>query len=468
MIGREKEIERLNDSLLSGDSELIAVYGRRRVGKTYLIRNTYEKDIKFEVTALYGGHKTEQLAIFLKELQRVSKRFSSIRKIKNWEEAFEYLKIYINNLRGKKKKVIFIDEFPWFDSHKSGFLKYFGHFWNTFCEKRKDLVVVICGSAASYMIHNIVSNRGSLHARLTYKIQLNPFTLKEVKHYLLNKNIKWSHYSILQLYIALGGIPHYLSKIKKGESVTQNIQRLCFSSNGDLINEFNEIFESLFDQSDIHKKIIWVLGLTQKGLERNELIRQTRFSGGGYFTKALDELIASGFVSSYSAVGKKKKSILYRLSDEYSRFYIKYIEPNKNQGSNFWKTMSQKQSYISWAGFNFESICLKHIGQIKKALGIEGIHSTHSSWSTEGAQIDLIIERSDNWINLFEIKFYQTEYKIDKSYLEKLRKKVRLFKQDTKSKSTVVLSMLSTYGVIENEHFYELVEDNLNMDTLFG
>lgn len=467
MVGREHEINRLKASLKSESSELIAVYGRRRIGKTYLIRNTYENDIRFEVTGLFGGNKEKQLGIFLLELKKASKRFHDIHKLHSWEEAFEMLKTYINGLRGKKKKVIFIDEFPWLDSHKSGFLMYFGHFWNTFCEKRKDLVLVICGSAASYMIHNIVSNRGSLHGRLSYKIQLKPFNLSEVKQFLLSKNIQWSHYSIIQLYIALGGIPHYINKIRKGESLVQNIQRLCFNHNGDLANEFNEIFESLFEHSDTHKQMIRSLGISQKGITRDELILHTKLSGGGHFTKALDELIASGFVSAYASVGKKKKMIIYRLSDEYSKFYLKYIEPNKNQGPLFWKTMSQQHSYYSWAGFNFETVCLKHISQIKKALGVEGIHSINSSWSSKGAQIDLVIERNDKWINLFEIKFHDSEFVIDKKYSKNLRNKVNTFKSDTKTKHTVVLSMLTTYGLKQNECFHELIEDNLTIDVLF-
>lgn len=467
MIGREYEIQRLEESLNSASSELIAVYGRRRIGKTYLIRRTYEKHIKFEATGLYGGNKESQLAVFLKELKNVSARFSEHDKLSNWDEAFEMLKSYIRSLRGGKKKVIFIDEFPWFDTHKSGFLMYFGHFWNTFCEKRNDLLVVLCGSAASYMIQNIVLNRGSLHARLTYKLQLKPFTLYETKQLLESKNIKWSNYNILHLYIALGGVPHYLNKIRKGESVVQNIQRLCFNPNGDLMNEYDEIFESLFTHSDTHIKIIRALANSQKGINRDELIKQTGFSGGGHFTKAIDELVLSGFVSSYPSIGRKKKMTLYRLSDEYSRFYLKYIEANKNQGTHFWKTMSQQQSYISWAGFNFETICLKHVDQIKKALGIEGIHSINSSWSTKGAQVDLVIVRNDKWINLCEVKFYNSEFAIGSNEMEDLKNKIRLFKSETKTKNTVVLTMLTTYGVTKNENFYEIVEDNLTMDVLY-
>jgi uncharacterized protein len=467
MIGRHTEIARLNNSLLSPASELVAVYGRRRIGKTYLIRNVLKKNIQFEMTGLYKGNTAQQLGVFFRELQARSNKFKKTTLPATWEKAFELLKLYLNTLKNKKKKVLFIDEFPWFDSHKSDFLKFFGHFWNSYCEKRKDLLVVVCGSAASYMIKNIISSKGSLHARLTYSLRLMPFSLHETKQYLEFKKIRWSNYMILHLYNCLGGIPHYLSKIKKEESVVQNIQRLCFNPNADLSNEFNTIFESLFDQSDTHISIVRKLGASRKGLTRDELIHATKFSGGGYFTNALEELIASGFVTDYPAFNHKAKLTLYRLSDEYSRFYLKYIEKNKFQGINFWKTMSQQSSYLSWAGYNFETVCLKHTQAIKKALGIEGIHSVCSSWSGPGTQIDLLIARKDNWINICEMKFHSGEYSINRAELKKLQDKIQLFSKHTKVKATTVITMISTFGVKKNEYEQDIVNDNLKSDILF-
>lgn len=467
MIGRKYETERLKESLKSENSELIAIYGRRRIGKTYLVRNVYEKHIKFEVTGLYGGNQDKQLDNFFGELKRVSNKIKEEDKPKKWKDAFELLKIYINSLRSPSKKVIFIDEMPWLDTHKSDFRMYFGHFWNTYCEKRNDIIVVLCGSAASYMVQNVISNEGSLHARLTYKLQIKPFTLFETQEFLKHKNIKWGNYHVLHLYIAIGGIPHYLNKVRKGESVVQSIQRLCFDTSGDLVNEFDEIFESLFNQSSSHISIVRALGSSVKGISRANLIKKSKHAGGGAFTRALDELIASGFVTKYSAYDKKIKKMLYRLSDEYSKFYLKYIEPNKNQGEHFWNTMFQQQSYTTWAGFNFETICLKHITQIKKALKIQGIHSTNSSWFTDGAQIDLVIKRADNWINLCEMKFYNTPYKLGKNELTDLKNKVSKFKEDTKTKDVVVITMITTYGVLENENSQEIVENSFEMDILF-
>jgi AAA+ ATPase superfamily predicted ATPase len=467
MVGRILEINRLQESFKSDFSELIAVYGRRRIGKTYLIRNVFAKYIKFEITGLYKGSPEQQIGVFFRELQQRTDRFSKDSIPSNWEQAFELLKKYLNGLKGKNKKVIFIDEFPWFDTHKSDFIKYFGHFWNSYCEKRKDILLIVCGSAASYMIKNIVTNRGSLYARLSYSIRLLPFSLYETKLYLQSKQIRWSHYQILQLYTCIGGIPHYLSKIKKEESVVQNIQRLCFDQNADLSTEFKIVFESLFDHSETHHSIVRKLGASRAGMTRDELIQKTGFTGGGFFSKVLEELIASGFVSEYPAYRNKSKMTLFRLSDEYSRFYLKYIEGNNNQGKNFWKTMSQQQSYLSWAGYNFETVCLKHIDNIKKALGIEGIHSLCSSWTGNGAQIDLLIDRKDNWINICEMKFYNSEYVIDKSEYQKLRDKIQRFTEQTASKATIALTLITTFGVKNNEYAQDIVNDYLKADLLF-
>lgn len=467
MTGREHEIERLKKTLQSNHSELIAVYGRRRVGKTYLIHQVYEKNIRLEVTGLYGGNTAKQLNIFFEQLLKECKKLKEKDAPSDWKEAFELLKLYITSLKGTEKKVIFFDEIPWLDTHKSGFRIHFADFWNTFCEKRNDLIIVLCGSAASYMVQNVLSKRSSLHDRLTYILQIKPFTLCETKKYLECKNIKCTLYHILQLYMTIGGIPQYLSKVRKGESAVQTIQRMCFDETSDLINEFEEIFDSTFAHSTSHKAIVRALGNVNKGIIRDELIQKSKQYGGGAFTRALDELIASGFVSKYPSYDKKTKRTLYRLSDEYSKFYLKYIEPNKNQGAGFWKNTVQKQSYISWAGFNFETICLKHVNQIKKALKIEGIYSTYSSWSSANTQADLLIKRADRRINLCEMKFYPTEYKIGKAEIECLKKKVAEFKQDARTKDSVAVTMITTFGLVQNETYHEVIENDFKMDILF-
>lgn len=467
LVGRKKEIKTLNNMLKSNTSELIAIYGRRRVGKTFLIRETYKKHIVFEMTGYYKGSMRNQLQNFHTQLKSSSTRFNNTKAPDNWIMAFHLLAESLNRLKKKNKKVIFLDEFPWIATTRSKFLMAFEHFWNTYCTKRNDLVVVICGSAASFMVNNIIKNKGGLHNRLSCKIRLMPFNLNEVGLFLKSKNIHLNNFDILQLYMAIGGVPHYLNKINKGESVIQNIDRLCFDSNGDLVNEFNEIFTSLFSNSKTHEIIIRVLTKTKKGVTRNKLLDLCKFGSGGVFSKTLDELIESGFVSQYTPFGKKSKNSLFRISDEYSMFYLKFIEPNQGQGSGTWANLFTKQTFKSWSGFVFETICLKHVLQIKKELGVAKIYSIHSSWLNDKAQIDLLIDRDDGIINLCEIKFYDSPFTINKTVYDNLKNKRFQFIRSSKTRKNVFITMVTTYGVTENANSLEVVTNNLTMDCLF-
>ena len=466
LTGRKKEIGVLNDMLQSESSELIAVYGRRRVGKTFLIRETYKTNIVFEITGYYKGSMRDQLRNFHTQIKDASPRFRKVKAPADWFTAFLLLADYLNGLQSKKKKVVFIDEFPWIATARSKFLTAFEHFWNTYCTKRSDLVVVICGSAASFMINKIIKNKGGLHNRISCKIQLMPFDLNETREFLEKKQIRFGHYDIIQLYMAIGGIPQYLNKIKKGQSVSQNIDRLCFESNADLAEEFDEVFASLFSNSQVHEKIIRTLSKSRKGITRNELLEQCKFDSGGAYSKSLDELIASGFVNRYLSWTGKKNS-LYRLSDEYSLFFLKFIEPNRSMGKGTWLNLNTKQTFKSWSGFAFETICLKHIQQIKKELGIEKVYTIHSSWYTNNAQIDLVIDRDDRIINVCEIKLCNDVFTINKRYYQNLRNKISQFRMKTGSKKNIFLTMITTYGVAENPYSLELVTNSLTMDCLF-
>ena len=465
--GRIREIKILNEMLGSSSSELLAIYGRRRVGKTFLIREVYNKHMVFELTGLYKGSMKDQLQNYHTQLKLSSKKFKNIKAPVNWLDAFQLLGDYMNGLKSKKKKVVFIDEFPWIATARSKFLMAFEHFWNTYCTKRNDLVVVVCGSAASFMVNNIIKNKGGLHNRLSHKIKLLPFNLNEAKLFLKSKNIKLNHYDILRLYMVIGGVPHYLNKINRGESVVQNIDRLCFEKNGGLIDEFNEVFKSLFTNSDVHEHIVKALSMVKKGVTRNKLLELCKMGSGGIFSKALDELIESGFVTQYAPIGKRKKDSLYRLSDEYSLFYLKFIEPNQGQGSGTWAKLFPKQTYKTWSGLVFETICLKHVEQIKKELGVAKIYSVHSGWHNQKAQADLVIDRDDGIINLCEMKFYNSPFTINKSEYENIKNKITQFKESKKTRKNVFVTMITTYGVTENANSLELVTNNLTMDCLF-
>jgi uncharacterized protein len=370
----------------------------------------------------------------------------------------------------KSKKVIFIDEFPWLHTRKSNFLQAFDHFWNSRASKRKDLVVVICGSAASYMIKKIIKNKGRLHNQLTQTIELTPFNLQETELFLKHNKVKLSRYDILQLYMAIGGVPYYLEKIRPGESVAQALDRLCFTKNGFLRLEFNLVFASLFEQHDNHEAIVRTLATVRKGLTRNEILSKIKINTGGTVTKTLTELEESGFIEKYIAYKGTKDSI-YRLTDEYSMFYIKFIENTKPSSQGVWMKMQGQQSYKTWSGFSFETICIKHIEQIKEALKISGIHSTHGSWieknTSTSAQIDLLIDRDDNVINICEMKFYAGAFTIDKKYAGEIAKKVDSFYQSTKTKKSVFVAFITTYGVTPNEYSRQYVQNELTIDHLF-
>jgi uncharacterized protein len=466
IIGRKLEQDLLKEAIDNDKSELIALYGRRRIGKTYLIREYFKTNIVFEMSGLFGGSLKDQLDTFSKELVKKTKR-TELGTAKSWFQAFNMLESYLDKLKSGSKKVIFIDEFPWIATPKSKFLMVFENFWNTYCTKRNDLIVVICGSAASYMVQKIIKNKGGLHNRITRKIRLLPFNLYETEAFLLKNGIKYTRYDVIQIYMTLGGVPHYLEKLSKGLSASQNIDKLCFSKDGILNDEFNQLFASLFDDSERHMKLIKILAKSNKGITRNELINQSKISSGGDFSSKLEELIESGFVTDYPYYQNKKQLTLYRLSDEYSRFYLKYIENNKNGGAGTWQKLYTTQSYLLWSGFAFETLCLKHIRQIKKALRIDAIYTTSSSWFNENAQVDMLIERSDNVMQLCEMKFYNAVFTIDKSYYLNLKNKIATLQQDTKTRKNIFVTLITSYGIKENEYSKELVHSHLGMDDLF-
>ncbi|MFN5218026.1 MAG: AAA family ATPase [Sphingomonadales bacterium] len=466
IIGRKAEQALLKEAVDHDKSELIAVYGRRRIGKTYLIREYFKKNLVFEITGLYGGSLNDQLENFNKEIKSRSRKKKQ-EAPKTWFHAFTMLESYLNTLKSRGKKVVFIDEFPWIATPKSKFLMAFENFWNSYCTKRDDLIVVICGSAASYMVQKIIKNKGGLHNRITRKIRLLPFNLSETEQFLLKKGIKYTRYDVIQVYMSLGGVPHYLEKLSKGMSVSQNIDKLCFSKDGVLNDEFNQLFASLFDNSERHLKLIKTLARSNKGLSRNELISQSQLPSGGDFSLKLDELIESGFVTDYPYFQNKKQLTLYRLSDEYSMFYLKFIDKNKTGGEGTWQKLFTMQSYVSWCGFAFETLCLKHIQQIKKALRIDAIYTTSSSWFNENAQIDMLIDRSDNVMHLCEMKFYNAAFTIDKSYYLNLKNKIAELRRETKTRKNIFLTLITINGIKENKYSNELLDSCLNADSLF-
>lgn len=473
-MGREEEMKILKQALQSNEAGLVAVYGRRRVGKTFLIRSYYKEHIAFELTGMYEGSLKEQLQQFSKSLQTTTRSTLPFTPPENWIAAFHALEQHLATKNKRRKLVVFLDEFPWLDSRKSGFLPAFEHFWNAWASRQPNLLVVICGSAASWMIRNIVNNKGGLHNRITQKLRLLPFTLAETDAYLKGRGVHLDQYQILQVYMAFGGIPQYLKSVHRGDSATQTIEKACFTKDGILTGEFNNLYSSLFEKADSHIKVVKALASTGKGLTRQEIIDVCGLSSGGRATLMLEELEESGFIRSAVPYEKAIKDAIYRLIDEYSLFYLRFMDKTRSSGKDTWSKLTAGGSYKVWSGMAFEAICMKHIAQIKKALGIEGIHTTESAWryvpgkGNPGAQIDLLIDRADRCINICEIKYYNTEYVIEKAYAGELQKKLDVFREKTKTKKTLFLTMLTTYGIKENSYSASLVQKSLAMDFLFS
>ena len=470
-IGRKEEKQLLKKALNSHKAEMIAVIGRRRVGKTHLIDTVYENHIIFKQTGVRNASATQQLRTFSNKLRLLSGK--EIEPPKDWLDAFFLLRIHLEpRLRKDKKVVLFFDELSWLAVPESGFLDYLGYFWNDWAV-RQNLIIVICGSASSWIIQKVINDKGGLHNRVTQYIHLKPFTLGETKIFLEARNINFDYYQTVQLYMALGGIPLYLEAIEQGQGAAQNIDRICFSNTGLLKNEFSKLYPALFENADYHIEVIRTLAQKRKGMTRSEIIAHSKLPNGSTTTRILEELLQSDFIMAYHPFEKKKKDKLYRLIDEYSLFYLKFIENKPLQGRGTWIQISQTQEYKIWTGYAYEGICMKHIPFIKKALGISGVYTTTYSYfkkatkDEKGLQIDMLLDRADQLINLFEIKFYNTEFVLSKAYAERLRERLHLFRRLSKTKKQVFLTLITTYGLKHNQHSLGLVENVLKLEDLF-
>ena len=472
IIGREKQINELSEALASDKAEMVALIGRRRVGKTYLVRQTYGNKIDFELTGLQHGNKSAQLQNFVFALNHYFPDYPIDEKPTNWLDAFHLFTKVLGSLDKKEKLVVFLDELPWLGSKRSGFITAFGYFWNSWASKQ-NIVLVICGSAASWMIKKVINDRGGLHNRVTRLLFLYPFTLAETEAYCAYRGIKLNRYHLLQIYMTLGGVPMYLDQLRPGLSAIQNIQEVCFAADAYLKNEFDRLYASLFGNHEKHVTVIRALASKRSGLTRAEIIQITKIKNGGMLSEILDELEKSGFITIYGGYGKKVKESIFRLTDFYSLFYLTFIEPlGKNQFTDFTQ-LSDLPKWKSWSGYAFENICLTHIPQIKNSLGISGIASTTASFFAKakdglnGAQIDLVVDRNDHSINICEIKFSISEFEVTKKETHNLLNKKKVFQYHTKTNKHLFITLITTIGVIENAHKINHIDQVVTMDDLF-
>jgi uncharacterized protein len=469
IVGRHREIEILNKYYSSSNSEFVAVYGRRRVGKTFLIRTVFDQKFTFQLTGIGNATLKQQLTNFHLSIQKQNPTTTFL-PATSWIDAFQQL-ISCLEKSSCNKKVVFFDELPWFDTAGSGFIQALEHFWNSWASARTDILLITCGSAASWMINKLINNKGGLHNRVTGRMKLLPFSLGECEEFLNSKKTVLDRYQLVQLYMVLGGIPFYWDEVQPGLSAAQNIENICFAENGLLRNEFNNLYSSLFSKSERHVAIVKTMAQKSTGLTREEIIAGSGLANAGSATRLLEELETSGFIRKYVPFGKKMRNSLYQLTDFYSLFYLKFIENARLMEQNNWLSMIDSPKWRAWSGYAFEQVCMYHVQQLKMALGISGVQTEVSSWrsstSAKGTQIDLVIDRRDQVINLCEMKFSINPFIIDKSYATDLQNKIGTFRSETGTRKSVFLTLVTTFGLQQNSYSASLIQNDLRMDILF-
>ena len=474
LIGRMPEQEQLAEAIASGRPELIAIHGRRRIGKTYLVRSYFAKELCFEMTGVGDAPLSKQLRNFANQMKQATG--FNLAAPSDWTEAFQELITYLDpHLKTSGRKVVFFDELPWLASRKSGFLSAFDHFWNTWGTKQRNLIVVICGSAASWMIAKVLKHKGGLHNRITRTIHLQPFSLPEIADYLRANGLLLDHKQTVELAMAIGGVPFYLNHVRKGWSAAQNIQSLFFAPSAPLGGEFDEVFAALFEKHERHLQVVRALAKRQSGLRRLEIIQATKLESGGALTTILDELEASGFICRMMPFGDATRDPYFRLIDELTLFHLRWVEGQGARGAaTDWPSRRLAPSGMAWSGYAFENICLRHSAQIKKALGIAGVQASVSSWrhhakdkEDTGAQIDLLFDRADGVISVCEMKFSEHEFVIDKAYAREIRSKLEVFRRVTGTRKALFLVMVSAHGLKANEYQAELVQNVVPLEALF-
>ena len=465
LIGRNAETQELEKRFNSGKPEFVAVYGRRRIGKTYLIKNVFAKRLAFYMTGTYDATRKEQLSHFARQYSEYTGGYCAVPN--DWGEAFELLKSLIKTYK-KKRAVVFLDELPWLDSRKSGFLKELELFWNSWGSDCNNLMLIVCGSSTTWVTSKIIGDRGGLHNRLTKRMYLAPFNIGEVAQYLRSHNIDWSSKQIAECYMVMGGTPYYLSLLDKSKTLNANVDALYFNKRGELRTEYGFLFRSLFNDSTIYSKITEILSKTSDGLTLKEIAEHLETSKGGSLSAVLKNLCDCDFLAEYHAFGKKQRDTIYKLVDFYSLFYLKFV---KDGILSNWTSTPDDPVCRTWFASAFELLCFYHIDYIKRALGISGVATEISSWryngAEGGAQIDLVIDRRDDVINLCEIKFSRFQYTITSQYAEYLEERKELFRAVTKTRKSLRITMITLNGIKPGK-YTDIISDDINLSEIMG
>ena len=468
IIGREKERHILSRCENSGKPEFVAVYGRRRVGKTFLIVEHFNNKFTFSVTGVSQGSYKDQLGIFYNALK---KHFHTQEAVPtDWFQAFRLLETCLEKDITLGRKVLFIDEMPWLDTPKSNFISALEHFWNSYASRRKDILLIVCGSAASWIISKLLENYGGLHNRLTSTIAVEPFTLCECETFYRSRGIVMNRMQIAEAYMILGGIPYYMDAMDKFYGLNQNIDMLLFDKNAKLANEFSRLYNSLFRNAGNHINIAEILSERNAGMTRQELSAASGMTDGGGLSKVLDEMESCGLLGRNFHYKKKRNGDYYKLIDFYTIFYYKFIKHNKGGDPHFWTNYLAYPAHRAWCGYAFERLCMAHIAQIKQKLGISGviteIYSFRDIKHKDDAQIDIVIDRRDDVINLCECKFTIAPYELTDNDILDFERKKTVFLEETKTKKAIHVTMITSCGLIQNAHRNE-IQSEIVLDHLF-
>ena len=476
LIGRQEEMARLKKYSQSHQAEFIAIYGRRRVGKTYLVNHVFHGQLAFSMTGIIGGKKGAQLQAFVDAMDLYG---SPIEQPDNWQEAFRLLRHHLMpRLTVDHPCVVFIDELPCFDTHKSDFLEALGHFWNSWASLQPQMMLIVCGSATSWMMENVIDTHGGLHNRITHEIHLKEFTLREEEEYIAYRGFHWDRNLVLQTYMVMGGIPYYLSLLDTDMSLAQNIDKLFFDPDGEMHREFDRLYKTLFSTPDPYVAIIETLFLKKKGLTRAEIAQAIGIDPNGRLTKMLRNLVDCDLVRFYPIKEKRltTRNGLYQLVDFFSLFYLQFMRDNIND-SQYWTKNMHTPKIATWRGLAFERVCMTHIRQIKHALGIDGISTTFYSWratddqnrdTTQGnAQIDIVIDRADNMTNVCEAKYSELPYSIDKEEYDKFLNRMTTFQQSANQRGGLIPTFITSAGLLRNSYSERLGVKSIDLDHLF-
>ncbi len=484
LVGRLEESKILETLYLSDQAEFLALYGRRRIGKTYLIHSffSHKEGHFFRVTGQKKGTLREQIRGFMAAISQTFYPGIEIKVKDNWFDVLEILRqAILSHVAPDKKVVLFFDEFPWMVGRKSRLLEALEYYWNQYWSNDKRIKLIICGSSAAWIIRKIINQKGGLHNRITRKIQLKPFKLKEIKIFLDHKGVVLNHKQIIEIYMATGGVPYYLNPIEKGYSAAQIIEQLAFSENGLLFKEFDNLFNSLFEEAQSYIDLLRIVAKNRYGIEQTQIISQSHFySNGGTAVKKLNELVETGFLMKFKPHFNKRKGIFYRLIDEYTFFYLSWIEPVKDTlqrealESGYWTHLRESSAWRAWAGYTFESICYQHLPEIRKALGLNPT-AIPDAWryvpskreNDQGAQVDLLFDRKDGVINLCEIKYTEQPFVLDRAQAAQLKTKLDVFVKKTGSKKQIFLTLISASGVKPTFYSEEMITQVVSVDDLF-